>query len=258
MTASPKDRRIQGSWHDNAGRWTAAVRSGAITSRRAGTDSAILGAIVEAVARLRPACILGHVLDLGCGEGWLTRRLRAEAGCRVTGADGSAELVRLAREADPDGRYLHADYAAIAADPGCLGGPFDAVAANFALLDEDLSGLLRALAICAPAGSLVIQTVHPWTACGDGPYADGWREESFAGFGGPGGEAWSPMPWYFRTLETWIGDLRDGGWRVADLREPADPQTGRPLSLVLTCAAITPERRGRVTASPREAPASAP
>ncbi|UEM04091.1 class I SAM-dependent methyltransferase [Skermanella rosea] len=250
MSASPTDRRIQGSWHDNAGRWTAAVRSGAIASRRAGTDSAILGA----VARLRPA----HVLDLGCGEGWLARRLRDEAGCRVTGADGSAELVRLAREADPDGGYLHADYAAIAADPGRLGGPFDAVAANFALLDEDLSGLLRALAACASAGALVIQTVHPWTACGDGPYADGWREESFAGFGGPGGEPWSPMPWYFRTLETWIGDLRDGGWRVADLREPADPRTGRPLSLVLTCVAIPPERRGRVTAPPREAPASAP
>ena len=108
MTASPKDRRILESWHANAGRWTAAVRSGAIASRRAGTDSAILGAIVEAVARLLPACIPGHVLDLGCGEGWLTRRLRAEAGCRVTGADGSAELVRLAREADPSERGVHA------------------------------------------------------------------------------------------------------------------------------------------------------
>ncbi|WP_158047300.1 class I SAM-dependent methyltransferase [Skermanella pratensis] len=257
MAASPTDRNIQDSWHDNAGRWTLAVRSGAIASRRAGTDSAI----VEAVARLRPAAVLEHVLDLGCGEGWLARRLRDAAGCRVTGADGSAELIRLAREADPDGRYLHADYAAIVADPGCLGGPFDAVAANFSLLDEDLSGLLRALAVCAPAGGLVIQTVHPWTACGGGPYADGWREESFAGFGGsggPGGEAWSPMPWYFRTLETWIGDLRDGGWRVADLREPADLRTGRPLSLVLTCMAIPAERSGRVTASPREAPASAP
>lgn len=250
MTASPKDRRILESWHANAGRWTAAVRSGTIASRRAGTDSAI----VEAVSRLRP----DHVLDLGCGEGWLARRLRAEPGCRVTGADGSADLVRTAREADPDGRYLHADYAAIAADPDLLGGPFDAVAANFALLDEDPGDLLRALAACAPAGALVIQTVHPWTACGDGPYADGWREESFAGFGGPGGEAWSPMPWYFRTLGSWIDTLRDGGWRVASLREPIDPRTGRPLSLVLTCRAIGTEWEGRFREPPREAPATAP
>ena len=241
MAASPTDRKILDSWHANAGRWTAAVRSGAIASRRAGTDSAI----VEAVARLRPGHEPNHVLDLGCGEGWLARRLRDEAGCRVTGTDGSAELVRLAREADPGGCYRHADYAAIAAAPDLLGGPFDAVAANFALLDEDLAGLLRALAVCAPTGALVIQTVHPWTACGDGPYADGWREESFAGFGGPGGDAWSPMPWYFRTLGSWIGALRDGGWRVTDLREPLDPRTGRPLSLVLTCTGIEPRPRIR-------------
>ena len=144
MAASPTDRKILDSWHANAGRWTAAVRSGAIASRRAGTDSAI----VEAVARLRP----DHVLDLGCGEGWLARRLRAEPGCRVTGADGSAELVRLAREADPDGGYLHADYAAIAADPDLLGGPFDAPGSGLPPLEVRGRAMREAASVGPMAG----------------------------------------------------------------------------------------------------------
>ena len=28
----------------------------------------------------------------------------------------------------------------------------------------------------------MIQTVHPWGACGDEPYRDGWRLETFDGF----------------------------------------------------------------------------
>ncbi|WP_119462674.1 class I SAM-dependent methyltransferase [Rhodospirillaceae bacterium SYSU D60014] len=219
-----KDDRIRTSWDDNAGRWTEAVRAGSIRSRGAGTDTAV----VEAVARLRP----GSVLDVGCGEGWLARRLAQDLGCRVVGVDGSAELVRLARDADPTGDYRRIDYGAIAADPALLGGPFDAVVANFALLSEEMSGLLRALLRAAPGGALVIQTVHPWVACGDGPYKDGWREETFAAFGA---EGWSRMPWFYRTLASWHEELTAAGWRVDAVREPADPESGRPLSLLLTC-----------------------
>jgi hypothetical protein len=43
--------------------------------------------------------------------------------------------------------------------------------------------LAAARARLARGGALVIQTVHPWTARGDAPYADGWRTETFAGFG---------------------------------------------------------------------------
>jgi hypothetical protein len=73
----------------------------------------------------------------------------------------------------------------------------------------------------------VIQTVHPWAAAGDGPYADGWREETFAAFAVP-----FPMhmPWYFRTLGA--GSPRSARRGCAGaLGEPAHPETGRPLSL---------------------------
>lgn len=217
--------RIRISWDENAARWTEAVRSGAIRSRAIATDAAI----VDAVRRLRP----GAVLDLGCGEGWLVRRLVGDLGCRVVGIDGSANLIRLAREADPGGDYRQVDYDAIATGSAVPGGFFDAVVANFALLSENVAGLLRGLLPLAPQGALVIQTVHPATSGGD---EDGWREESFAAFGATG---WSVMPWYFRTLASWHRELADAGWRVDTMQEPADPESNRPLSLILTC---TPQR----------------
>jgi hypothetical protein len=46
------------------------------------------------------------------------------------------------------------------------------------------------------------------------------------------------MPWYFRTLGSWVGLLRDGGFALQGLREPAHPQERRPLSLLLETRAI--------------------
>ena len=46
-----------------------------------------------------------------------------------------------------------------------------------------------------------------------------------------------PMPWYFRTLATWLADLDRAGFSVHRLREPAHPDTARPLSLLLEARA---------------------
>src|SRR5687768_1888520 len=79
---------LQASWESNAEAWTAAVRSGAIESRRLATDKAI----VTAALTLKPA----KVLDLGCGEGWLAGAL-AQHGLETVGIDGSASLIAAAR-----------------------------------------------------------------------------------------------------------------------------------------------------------------
>lgn len=213
--------RLVASWTTNAAAWTAAVRSGAIESRRLATDAAILAA-VRAVEPMR-------LLDVGCGEGWLCRALAAD-GVDCVGIDVSAPLVEAARAAGP-GRYEVLAYDALGGAAATL-GRFEAVVCNFALLDEDLAPMLGALRdLLAPQGRLLIQTVHPWSACGDAPYRDGWRLETFAGFGDQVFP--EPMPWYFRTLSSWLAALDAAGYARTSLAEPAHPGSGRPLSLLL-------------------------
>lgn len=208
------------SWSRNAGSWLGAVRDGAIESRRLVTDEAV----VDAILALGPR----RVLDLGCGEGWLLRAL-SDHGIDGVGFDASAALIQAARGAG-GGRFLHLGFQDFTAAPATLGGEFDAAVANFALLQEDLLPLLRAVhAVLRPGGALVVQTLHPWAA--GGPYRDGWREERFRDLPGD----WQPMPWYFRTLGSWLGLLRAAGYVLAGLREPTHPRTGLPVSLLLVC-----------------------
>ncbi|HEX8318026.1 class I SAM-dependent methyltransferase [Longimicrobium sp.] len=223
------------SWSHNAEAWTRTVREGGIESRRLVTDVAIVRTVLER----RPE----RVLDLGCGEGWLARAL-AEQGIGVVGIDVSPELVDAARRAG-GGEFHALAYDALAADPALAGGEYDAVVCNFALLDEHPVPLLSALRrVLHPGGALVIQTVHPWTAAGEGRYEDGWRTETFEGFGEGFAE---PMPWYFRTLESWTDVIAAAGYALANLREPLHPNTGRPASLILTCVM-------QMTLSPGESP----
>lgn len=224
----PLDRpaTIRSSWDANASAWAQVVREGSIPSRRAGTDAAILSACLQQRPR--------RVLDVGCGEGWLARALSAE-GIEVVGIDCSAALIEAARSAG-GGTFNVAEYESLIQDPKSASGPFDTIVCNYSLFDEPLSPLLAALAQrLAPNGRLLIQTVHPWMAAGAGPYECGWREESFADFAADFPAA---MPWYFRTLESWIGELRDAGIAIARCDEPLDPLTKWPLSIVMQCRSI--------------------
>jgi 2-polyprenyl-3-methyl-5-hydroxy-6-metoxy-1,4-benzoquinol methylase len=218
-----RDQAIAASWVANADAWTEAVREHRIPSRAAGTDRAIVEAI-----RSRPP---GRVLDVGCGEGWLARAV-APQGYSVVGIDASPPLIERARELG-GGEFRVLSYEALSLDPQLAGGPYDVIVLNFALLSADVAQLLSALASrLAPRGVILIQTVHPWTAAGDQPYVDGWRLETFDAFGG---SFPSPMPWYFRTLETWLAQIATAGLELSRLTETRHPETTRPLSLLLTC-----------------------
>jgi 2-polyprenyl-3-methyl-5-hydroxy-6-metoxy-1,4-benzoquinol methylase len=224
------DDRILASWQTNAVPWAAAVRERQIPSRRLVTDRAI----VEAVLEGKPA----SVLDIGCGEGWLARALAAE-GIAVTGVDAIAELIEQAHQASlgrqrVDFRTL--SYEDIAA--GRLTLTADAVVCNFALLGEaSVEGLFAALrSLLAPQGHVLVQTLHPLIACGDGAYEDGWREGSWAGFPA---DFRDPAPWYFRTLESWTRLFSRHGLQLLELREPLHPQTQQPASVIFIARAAT-------------------
>lgn len=207
---------ITRSWEQNATLWTRAVREGLIVSRRIATDQAI----VDAVLARQPE----RVLDAGCGEGWLLRRLH-EAGVRdLVGFDASAPLV----DAIPQtlNAKLHvATYDEVASGAVSLGGRFDAIICNFAILEEDADPYLQALGgLLAPRGALFIQTLSP----GPADTRDEWRTETFQSMDG----TWHPMPYFFRTLEGWRRLFQENGLTLVSLREPSDPDSGRKLSLL--------------------------
>lgn len=215
---NPEDALLD-SWQHNAQAWIDAVRSGSIESRRQVTDQAILLAILGRQPE--------RVLDLGCGEGWLLRAL-GDRGVEAVGVDGDQALVDAARAAGSAEVHL-ASYAQLAAGQACVGKDYDLICANFALLQQDIIPLLTAMnALLVPGGALVIQTLHPWGVA-DGDYQDGWREESFAGFAGD----WQVMPWYFRTLASWLNALDMAGLRLVGLQEPQHPQSALPQSLLM-------------------------
>lgn len=234
MTRTPprhSDARVLEAWRENAAPWTQTVRAQAIESRRLVTDRAV----VETALRLAPR----SVLDLGCGEGWLSRALCLH-GIEVHGVDAIADLIDAARRmrtdaADaPEPRYDCLSYEDIAA--GALQARYDLAICNFSLLgDDSVAGLLGAMpGVLNPRGRLLIQTLHPPQACGEAPYLDGWRDGSWAGCDAAFGE---PAPWYFRTIGGWVALLERSGLRLRELAEPVHPVSGRPVSLLLVADA---------------------
>jgi len=226
------DDRIIASWHTNAAPWVRAVRYHEIASRVGVTNEAI----VSTLRLLRPT----HLLDIGCGEGWLCHAMAGD-GVSCVGVDVVPALIDEAQAGHPadggPGAYAVHSYEAIA--EGALyeryAGAFNVVVSNFALIGEaPVAAMLSAVpALMAPGGHLVIQTLHPLMASLDVPYVDGWREGSWAGFSRDFAEA---PPWYFRTISSWVTLLASSGLALRALDEPISPDTGRPASLILVAA----------------------
>jgi hypothetical protein len=163
-------------------------------------------------------------------EAWATAvREQAIPSRRV--ATDAAIIAACARVLDGGADYACVSYEALESNAAVLAGPFDLIVCNFALLDDRVASLLTALARRLPAsGVILVQTVHPWAAVGDGAYEDGWRTETWGAFD----KAFpAPMPWYFRTTSSWLAAVREARLVVDRLEEPIHPESRKPLSLIL-------------------------
>ncbi|QUY46226.1 bifunctional 2-polyprenyl-6-hydroxyphenol methylase/3-demethylubiquinol 3-O-methyltransferase UbiG [Acaryochloris marina] len=214
-----KESQVVESWCKNAQPWIDAIRGNQIESRIRVTNQAIC----EAVTKLAPE----RALDLGCGEGWLTRYLLSK-GIETVGVDASAKLIEEA-QSHHISEYYCIEYSAIPLQ--LMHRQFDVVVANFSLFgDQCVENLLPSIkGMLNDSGSLVIQTLHPKIACGSLPYQDGWRDGSWSGFSS---DFTNPAPWYFRTLESWISLLSRYDMQLTEIIEPTDPVTGRIASAI--------------------------
>ncbi|MBB6451723.1 2-polyprenyl-3-methyl-5-hydroxy-6-metoxy-1,4-benzoquinol methylase [Salirhabdus euzebyi] len=215
------EKQLKSSWEENSKAWTQSIREEKIESRNIVTNPAIKQAILSH----KPT----RVLDVGCGEGWLAREL-AKENIDVVGIDGSESLIEEAKKLG-NCEYHWLNYDQFSKNPASVGTDFDVVVFNFALLSENIQSVIRASAkVLSKTGVIIIQTLHPVAIIQNERYENGWKIESFDGMG----EGYSAsMPWYYRTLASWVQELRNSELQLVDLQEPIHPEKGNPLSLIL-------------------------
>lgn len=213
---------IRTSWEANAANWIETIANNEIESRVLVTNEAI----VRAVLAVSPA----SVLDIGCGEGWLTRLLRSK-GIDTYGVDAVASLIRYAIE--KDGPYYAVAGFRELADGSVEINRKAAAVINFALLDEsDTDMLIKNMhRIVEPGGAVIIQTLHPLVIAMQESYVSGWKHGSWNGMKR---DFEQPYQWYFRTMQDWVKIFGEAGLTVRSIGEPLHPSTQKPASLIFT------------------------
>src|SRR6266702_3035677 len=155
--------RMRDGWEAEAGKWAAFTRT-------PGHDSSHEDINLPALRELLPEP--GHrTLDLGCGEGRVSRYLRS-LGHRVAGADAAPTMVRLAAGHQDASPAVLADAAALPFRDDA----FDLVVAYMCLHDIDRmpSAVAEAARVLEPGGRLCAAIPHPVNSAGDfhGPGPD--------------------------------------------------------------------------------------
>jgi 2-polyprenyl-3-methyl-5-hydroxy-6-metoxy-1,4-benzoquinol methylase len=208
------------SWKANAANWISTIDENEIESRTLVTNSAI----VDTILNYRPSSIL----DIGCGEGWLTRTLNAK-GIPSHGIDAVESLINNAISKGGD-NYSICSYEDLINNKWNSINETENVVMNFSLLDKDnTANLLAYLSkTLKNTGLIFIQTLHPFYGFSDN-YESGWKDGSWNGLKRDFTHSYK---WYFRTLEDWISLFSKSGLLLRELKEPIHPTTKKPASII--------------------------
>jgi toxoflavin synthase len=177
-----------------------------------------------------------RVLDLGCGEGYCARQLRAAGAGRVLGVDISSSMIESAVQQELR-EPLGIEYAQ--ADAGELvelaGAEFDVVLAmflfNYLTTERMTACMLEVMRLLAPGGRFVFAVPHPalpWMRRAEPPFYFDVRERRYfearnARFAG---KIWKrdgaqlDVQLVHKTVEDYFTSLREAGFeRMPLLRE---------------------------------------
>jgi len=177
------------------------------------------------------------ILDLGCGNGYLSRRLARQGG-RITALDSSLRMIRNARSHDSKNSlkitYVHAEASKLVSIEE---ESFDLVFANMSLMDiQDGKGAINEVArVLKKGGRFVASICHP---CFDNGSNSGWLLEKgmygtttyrrIRAYRKPFKER---TPWkspgknrytmsFHRPLQWYAGVLHSSGLAITALEEP--------------------------------------
>jgi SAM-dependent methyltransferase len=211
---------LRESWEAHAGQWIEWARA-------AGHDSYWRYHRDQFLRLLPPPG--RRTIDIGCGEGRLSRDLKA-LGHRVVGVDASPTMVAAARGFDPSMDVRLADAAALPLDDASA----DLAIAFMSLQDvDDMPAAVREVArVLEPGGRLCLAIVHPINSAGrfETPTADahfvikGDYLRSFKYMDEVERDGLSMiLHSEHRPLETYCQALEEAGLLVEALREPGIP-----------------------------------
>lgn len=147
-----------------------------------------------------------HVLDLGCGDGMLSEKIR-KAGASVVGVDGSPDMVEAAKRRGIDARLIDAAELAFDAE-------FDAAFSNAALhwMKRDPDAVLRGVRRSLKSGGRFAAEFggHANVAAITVALVAVLNRHGIE-------DAASLIPWYFPTAEEYREKLERAGFRVDSL-----------------------------------------